>query len=257
MLAFIGGTGLNQLPGFDVERIAELKTPYQDAAVQVACGHLPGVSATVCFLPRHGQGHTVPPHRINYRANMFALRELGVTAVLAVNAVGGIDPQMGPGVIAVPLQLIDYTHGRAHTYFDGDEIDIVSADRFTASVTHIDFTHPYTQSLRDLLLDSARQLNLPVWPQGVYGATQGPRLESIAEVRRLQRDGCDMVGMTGMPEAALARELDLAYASVCLSVNWAAGLSDEVITMDGIRTVLDQGMGQIHQLLLTAAARFR
>ncbi len=257
MLAFIGGTGLNQLPGFDTERIAELHTPYQDAAVRVACGRLPDVAGPVCFLPRHGEGHTVPPHRINYRANMFALRELGVTAVLAVNAVGGIHRQMGPGVIAVPEQIMDYTHGRAHTYFDGDTIDIVSADRFTASVTHIDFTHPYSQPLRDLLLASAAQLQLPVWPQGVYGATQGPRLETVAEVRRLQQDGCDMVGMTGMPEAALARELDIAYASVCLSVNWAAGLSDEVITMDGIRAVLAQGMGQIHQLLLTAAGRFR
>lgn len=256
MLAFIGGTGLNQLPGFDVERIAELQTPYQDAAVRVACGQLPGVPAPVHFLPRHGEGHTVPPHRINYRANMFALRELGITAVLAVNAVGGIHRQMVPGAIAVPMQIIDYTHGRAHTYFDGDAVDIISPDQFSASVTHIDFTQPYSHALRQLLLDSAQQLGLPVWPQGVYGATQGPRLESIAEVRRLQQDGCDMVGMTGMPEAALARELGLDYASVCLSVNWAAGLSDDVITMAGIRAVLDQGMGQIHRLLLTAAARF-
>ncbi|OFE11489.1 hypothetical protein PHACT_13145 [Pseudohongiella acticola] len=256
MLAFIGGTGLNQLPGFEVERVAQVQTPYQDAAVPVARGHLPGDSAAVHFLPRHGDGHTVPPHRINYRANMFALRELGITSVLAVNAVGGIHRQMGPGVIAIPEQIIDYTHGRAHTYFDGDAVDIESVDRFTASVTHIDFTEPYNRSLRQLLMASADELNLPVWPQGVYGATQGPRLESVAEVRRLQNDGCDMVGMTGMPEAALARELGLAYASVCLSVNWAAGLSDDVITMPAIRAVLAQGMDQIHHLLLTAARRF-
>ncbi|HDZ09079.1 S-methyl-5'-thioinosine phosphorylase [Pseudohongiella sp.] len=256
MLAFIGGTGLNQLPGFEVKRIAGVQTPYQDTAVDIACGHLPGVAGTVHFLPRHGEGHTVPPHRINYRANMFALRELGVTSVLAVNAVGGIHRQMGPGVIAVPEQIIDYTSGRAHTFFDGDAVDIESADRFTASVTHIDFTRPYSHELRELLLASAGQLQLPVWPHGVYGATQGPRLETIAEVRRLQNDGCDMVGMTGMPEAALARELGLAYASVCLSVNWAAGLSDDVITMPAIRAVLAQGMDQIHRLLLTAASRF-
>lgn len=256
MLAFIGGTGLNQLPGFAVERIAEVQTPYQNTAVRVASGHLPGAAGILHFLPRHGEGHTVPPHRINYRANMFALRELGVTSVLAVNAVGGIHEQMGPGVIAVPDQIIDYTSGRAHTFFDGDVVDIESVDRFTASVTHIDFTWPYSPSLRELLLASASQLALPVWPRGVYGATQGPRLESIAEVRRLQNDGCDMVGMTGMPEAALARELGLAYASVCLSVNWAAGLSDDAITMSAIRAVLAQGMEQIHRLLLTAADRF-
>lgn len=256
MLAFIGGTGLNQLPAFDVERIAEVQTPYQDAAVRIARGHLSGLTDTLHFLPRHGEGHTVPPHRINYRANMFALRELGVTAVLAVNAVGGIHRQMGPGVIAIPDQVIDYTSGRAHTYFDGDNVDIVSADQFTASVTHIDFTQPYSPDLRELLLKSASMLELAVWPRGVYGATQGPRLESSAEVRRLQNDGCDMIGMTGMPEAALARELGLGYASVCLSVNWAAGLSDDVITMAGIRAVLAQGMDRIHRLLVTAAELF-
>lgn len=256
MLAFIGGTGLNQLPGFEIARIAEVQTPYQGPAVRVACGHLAGTAGTLHFLPRHGEGHTLPPHRINYRANMFALRELGVTSVLAVNAVGGIHRQMGPGVIAVPDQIIDYTSGRAHTYFDGDVVAIESVDRFTDSVTHIDFSRPYSQELRELLLASAGELELTIWPQGVYGATQGPRLESIAEVRRLQQDGCDMVGMTGMPEAALARELGLAYASVCLSVNWAAGLSDDVITMAAIRAVLAQGMEQIHRLLLTAAGRF-
>ncbi|MEX2334594.1 MAG: S-methyl-5'-thioinosine phosphorylase [Pseudohongiella sp.] len=256
MLAFIGGTGLNQLPDFHVERIAEVQTPYQAAPVRIACGTLPGVSGQLCFLPRHGEGHTVPPHRINYRANIFALRESGVTAILAVNAVGGIHREMGPGVIAVPDQIIDYTSGRAHTFFDGELTDIDSPDRFTASVTHIDFTEPYTAILRELLLQSAKQSGVPVWSGGVYGATQGPRLESVAEVRRLQNDGCDMVGMTGMPEAALARELGLDYASVCLSVNWAAGLSDDVITMAGIREVLAQGMGQIHRLLITAAGLF-
>lgn len=256
MLAFIGGSGLNQLPGFAVERIAEVQTPYQNTAVRVASGHVPGAAGILHFLPRHGEGHTVPPHRINYRANMFALRELGVTSVLAVNAVGGIHRQVGPGVIAVPDQIIDYTSGRAHTFFDGDAVDIDSVDRFTVSVTHIDFTWPYSPSLRELLLASASQLELLVWPRGVYGATQGPRLETKAEVKRLQNDGCDMVGMTGMPEAALARELGLAYASVCLSVNWAAGLSDDVIAMSAIRAVMAQGMEQIHRLLLTAAGRF-
>lgn len=256
MLAFIGGTGLNQLSDFQVERVAAVQTPYQRAPVHVACGSFPGVPGRIHFLPRHGEGHSVPPHRINYRANMFALRARGVTAVLAVNAVGGIHRQLGPGVIVVPEQILDYTSGRAHTFFDGELVEIESPDQFSASVTHIDFTRPYTESLRELLIQSAEQTHVPVWPGGVYGATQGPRLETVAEIKRLQNDGCDMVGMTGMPEAALARELGLRYASVCLSVNWAAGLSDDVITMTGIRTVLAQGMGQINRLLITAAGLF-
>lgn len=257
MLAFIGGTGLNQLPEFQIQRTAEINVPYQQAAVRIACGQLAGASGLdVCFLPRHGEGHTVPPHRINYRANLFALRELGVSAVLAVNAVGGIHEKMGPGGIAVPDQIIDYTSGREHTFFDGSITELTSADQFSASVTHIDFTEPYDARLRALLIDSAAALGIPLWAQGVYAATQGPRLETPAEIRRLQRDGCDMVGMTGMPEAALARELNLPYACIALSVNWAAGLSDDVITMDGIRQVLAEGMGDIHRILVHAATSF-
>lgn len=257
MLAFIGGTGLNQLPGFQVQRRAEITTPYQQSPIRIDCGELAGASGLeICFLPRHGEGHTVPPHRINYRANMYALRELGVSGVLAVNAVGGIHEKMGPGGIAVPDQIIDYTSGREHTFFDGSITGIKSPDQFTASVTHIDFTEPYDGSLRSLLIDSAARQNISMWSQGVYGATQGPRLETPAEVRRLQRDGCDMVGMTGMPEAALARELNLPYACIALSVNWAAGLSDDVITMEGIRQVLAEGMGDIHRILVQAAASY-
>ena len=249
MLAFIGGTGLNQLPGFSVERIAEVQTPYQAAAVRVACGRLPGVADPLYFLARHGEGHSVPPHRINYRANIFALHELGVVAILAVNAVGGIHRQMGPGVIAVPEQLIDYTNDRAHTFFDGDTVDIASPDQFTASVAHIDFTRPYTASLRELLLQSAAQCAIPVWPRGVYGATQGPRLETMMEVKRLRNDGCDMVGMTGMPEAALARELEMPYVSLSLVVNPAAGKGQGVITMADIEKVMDSGMEQARAII--------
>ncbi|MDP2285486.1 MAG: S-methyl-5'-thioinosine phosphorylase [Pseudohongiella sp.] len=256
MLVFIGGTGLNQLPGFKVSRELAIATPYQELPVIVACGKLGDCDQEVGFLPRHGAGHTLPPHRINYRANLFAIRELGAGAVLAVNAVGGIHADMGPGVIAVPDQIIDYTHSRAHTFFDGQPTGIDSPDQFSATVTHVDFTEPYDGKLRNLLISSAQDIEVPVWPQGVYGATQGPRLETPAEIRRLQRDGCDMVGMTGMPEAGLARELSLPYASIALSVNWGAGLSDDVITMEGIRRVLARGMGNIQAILLRAAERY-
>lgn len=266
MLAIIGGTGLDQLPGFQIARTALISTPYQAAPVALACGSLDG--SDIVFLPRHGTGHTVPPHRINYRANIDALRRHGVTAVIAVNAVGGIHRNMGPGVIALPRQIIDYTYGREHTFFDGlavvdgragDEPFTTgeSADRLSASVTHIDFTEPYDAGLRALLITSAAAQQVPVWPDGVYGATQGPRLETPAEIRRLQRDGCDMVGMTGMPEAALAREAALPYASIVLSVNWGAGLTDEVITMDSIRQVLQQGMGNIQTILAQVARSYR
>ena len=256
MLVFIGGTGLNQLPGFKVNRELAIATPYQDVPVIIACGNVGDCDQEIGFLPRHGTGHTLPPHRINYRANLFAIREAGAGAVIAVNAVGGIHAELGPGVIAVPDQIIDYTHSRAHTFFDGQLTGIDSPDQFSATVTHVDFTEPYDGNLRNLLISSAQDIDVPVWPQGVYGATQGPRLETPAEIRRLQRDGCDMVGMTGMPEAGLARELSLPYASIALSVNWGAGLSNDAITMEGIRRVLARGMGNIQTILLRAADRY-
>lgn len=252
MLVVIGGTGLNQLPGFKVTRQALVHTPYQEAEVLISFGTLAGCDSELAFLPRHGAGHILPPHRINYRANIYAIREAGATAAIAVNAVGGINRNMGPGVIAIPRQIIDYTYGREHTFFDGISAAPESRDKLSASVTHIDFTEPYDANLRALLIRSADARNISVWPDGVYGATQGPRLETPAEIKRLQRDGCDMVGMTGMPEASLAREAELPYASLALSVNWCAGLTDEMITMDSIRQVLMKGMGNIHTVLLQA-----
>ena len=242
MIGVIGGTGLSE-PKFlsDVQK-QQVSTPYDQQKVQILTGSLQG--KTVAFLPRHGRGHKVPPHRVNYRANLWALHSIGVRAVIGVNAVGGIHPETGPGKLAVPDQIIDYSWGREHTYF-ADGLD---------TVTHIDFTHPYDAQLRQLLIDAAQGRAL--WPQGVYGCTQGPRLESGAEVQRLLRDGCDMVGMTGMPEAALARELGLAYACLALSVNWAAGLSDELITMDAIGQVLNTGMTDVLDVLQKAIVAF-
>lgn len=257
MLIIIGGTGFSQLPGLVATRETDILTPYQDRPVTITCGRLPGCRDEIAFIPRHGAGHTIPPHRINYRANMIAARTLGATAVIAVNAVGGIHRSMGPGAIAVPRQIIDYTYGREHTFFDGSNHAFESADQLSASVTHIDFTEPYDAGLRALLVKSAAEQNVMVWPDGVYGATQGPRLETPAEILRLQRDGCDMVGMTGMPEAALAREAGLPYASIALSVNWCAGLTDDEITMESIRQVLQQGMGKIQLVLLQAAANYQ
>ena len=248
MLAIIGGTGLNTLPGFVQGRQISIQTPYVNEPLVLSCGRI-GDSGEVVFLPRHGAGHTLPPHKINYRANLYALREAGVKAILAVNAVGGIHMELGPGAIAVPDQIIDYTWGREHTFFDGEFTGFDSPDRFSAAVTHIDLTEPYDETLRQLLIESAARCGISVCTRGVYAATQGPRLETPAEVRRIERDGGDMIGMTGMPEAALAREAGMAYACLALSVNYAAGLGSGAITIEAIREVLASGMGQIQRIL--------
>lgn len=180
---------------------------------------------------------------MNYRANLWAMREVGIERVIGMAAVGGITPPMAPGVLAVPDQVIDYTWGRDHTLFDAD-LD---------SVTHIDFTDPYCEDLRAQILAAARGVDIAVHDGGTYGATQGPRLESRAEIARMERDGCDVVGMTGMPEAALARELGICYACLALSVNWAAGKSDGPITMGEIDRHLDQGMGRARTVLAAVA----
>ncbi len=236
-IAIIGGTGLAALENLVIEDERAVETPWGKPSAPLVTGRLG--KRRVLFLARHGNPHRVPPHQVNYRANLWALRDAGVRAVVAVNAVGGIHPEMGPPSIVVPDQLIDYTYGRAHTYFEGE----------LSSVTHIDFTDPYTETLRQELLAAGAACSVPCRAGAVYGATQGPRLETTAEIRRLERDGCDIVGMTGMPEAGLAAELELDYACLALVVNWAAGKSDHIITMDEIQAAIDEGMGNVMRLL--------
>ncbi|GAA0709168.1 S-methyl-5'-thioinosine phosphorylase [Dokdonella soli] len=214
-LALIGGTGLYQFPGLDkIERHA-VDTPYGPPSDSVVLGQVG--KHRIAFLARHGESHTIPPHRVNYRANVWALHHLGARRVLGVNAVGGIRGDVGPRVLAVPDQIIDYTHDRLTSY-----CDVAGAE-----VRHIDFSEPYSAGLRKDLLAAASQAGVAVVDGGCYGATQGPRLETCAEIVRLRRDGCDLVGMTGMPEAALARELGLDYACLALVANWAAGCGGE------------------------------
>jgi len=236
-LAVIGGTGLTQLTGLNIIKREPVKTPYGDPSSTLVFGELDGVE--VIFLPRHGDRHTIPPHQVNYRANIHALHEAGVENIIAIAAVGGIREDMAPGAIAIPDQIIDYTWGRKHTFFEGD-LDYV---------THIDFTQPYSASLREALLAAATEAGLHPIDGGTYGAAQGPRLETAAEIQRMKRDGCSIVGMTGMPEAALARELDLGYATCAVSANWAAGLSEGEISMEEIDTILGEAMGSVDTLL--------
>jgi 5'-deoxy-5'-methylthioadenosine phosphorylase len=236
-LAIIGGTGLTSLKGLEIIRREVMHTPYGEPSAPMTFGEMAGNE--VLFLPRHGPGHTIPPHKINYRANLWALKEAGVEQVIAVNAVGGIRADMTPGRLVVPDQIIDYTWSRINTYFEEG----------LSQVTHIDFTEPYCEALRQMLMSCAAEVGLNSLGEGTYAATQGPRLETAAEIDRLERDGCDLVGMTGMPEAALARELELCYGCIAVVANMAAGRGDEAITMEMIERHLSTGMADVRALL--------
>ena len=212
VVGIIGGSGLLNLAGLEDVHRKVARTPWGQTSGALSFGRLAGVP--VVFLARHGYGHTIAPHDINYRANVWALREAGVKALIACSAVGGIRDDLLPGTLVVPDQIIDYTWGRAVSYFSGEDQPVV----------HIDFSHPYDATLRRSLIEAAQAVGQPLATDGCYGCTQGPRLETLAEVRRYRRDGCDMLGMTAMPEAALARELDLPYAMLAAVANRAAGL---------------------------------
>ena len=235
-IAIIGGTGMNQWPGLTIQRLQPVGTPYGDPSAPLTYGRLHG--ADVIFLPRHGDGHKIPPHLINYRANLWALKDAGVRSVIAIAAVGGISRPMAPAAVAVPDDLIDYTCGREHTYFDG----------VRAPLQHVDLSEPYTPALRKTLLTAATKAKVKLVDGGVMGVTQGPRLETPAEIARMKRDGCAMVGMTGMPEASLAREAELAYAALAVSVNWAAGLGSGDIHGEIERTIAE-GMRKVRAVL--------
>ena len=216
VLGIIGGTGLARFEALEIAREETVATPFGAPSAPLLHGQLQGRPCV--FLARHGAGHTLAPHAINYRANVWALRGAGVDRIIAVNAVGGIGDAFAPGTIVVPAQLIDYSWGRAHSYCDG----------LDQPLQHVEFTAPYSPGLRAALLEAAARAGIKAHDGGVYAVTQGPRLETAAEIDRLSRDGCDIVGMTGMPEAALARELELEYACCATVVNWAAGRGEDI-----------------------------
>jgi len=243
MLAIIGGTGLYELEGVQEIREESVVTPWGPPSGPLLIGRM-GDQALV-FLPRHGVRHSIAPHEINYRANLWALRDAGVRSIVAVGAVGAIADTPAEGGIAIPDQLIDYTWGRAATFFEGPE----------SPVEHIDFTQPYTGALRERLLAAASRAGEEVVNGGCYGATQGPRLETAAEIRRMERDGCTLVGMTGMPEAALAREIGLEYACCAVVANRAAGKGEaDAVSLDDIHRNLDTGMARVRAILASMLA---
>jgi len=217
MLAIIGGTGLTQLANLDVSRRQVVRTPYGEPSGPLTFGAIRGVP--VVFLARHGYGHTIPPHQVNYRANLWALKEQGAGDIVSVVSVGGIRTDLGPGRIVVPHQVIDYTCGRMNTFFENEAA---------------------AKACGEAAVDGA-----------VYAATQGPRLETAAEIDRLERDGADIVGMTGMPEATLAREIDLAYAAIAVVVNHAAGRGASVrgVPLQRIEEVLKDAVGRVRKII--------
>ncbi len=239
MLGIIGGTGLTQLANLEITHRKVARTPYGEPSGALTFGHI--CDQEVIFLARHGYGHTIPPHAVNYRANLWALKDHGVDRVVSVATVGGIHAALIPGTLVIPDQIIDYTHGRAATFFEGNDKPVV----------HLDFTFPYCDAMRAALLQAAIDAGISLRDGGVYGAVQGPRLETSAEINRMERDGADMVGMTGMPEAYLAREIELCYAAVGAVVNYAAGrgLSAYGIQMEEIQGVLGEVMLQVRHLL--------
>lgn len=236
-IGIIGGTGLTKLTDISITSREIHVSSYGEPSAPLTRGTLAGKE--VIFLPRHGAGHTIPPHRVNYRANLSVLKDVGVEQIIAINAVGGISANMPPQQLAVPDQIIDYTCGRAHTFFDEGLEEVV----------HIDFTHPYCEQLRQAIIAAARAAQLDIQTSATYAATQGPRLETAAEIDRLERDGCHIVGMTGMPEAALARELGICYASIAIVANWGAGRGEGEITLEEIERNLKTGVDHVKRLL--------
>jgi 5'-deoxy-5'-methylthioadenosine phosphorylase len=245
MIAVIGGSGLTQLANLEITSRKIVRTPFGEPSGPLTFGRIGSQEAV--FLARHGYGHTLAPHEINYRANLWALHAQDVTRVIAVATVGGIAPPLGAGMIAIPDQIIDYTWGRPSTYFEGAE----------QPVTHIDFTHPYDDETRQMAIAAARDAGVPVVDGGTYAAVQGPRLETKAEIDRLERDGATMVGMTGMPEAALARELGLKYAALAVVVNPAAGrgTSARSVSIEEIGRVIEETMGGIRLIVAKLVER--
>lgn len=245
MLAIIGGRGLTELANLKITHRQVLRTPYGEPSGAFLFGTLN--DHEVIFLARHGYGYTIPPHLVNYRANMWALREQGVTKVVSVATVGGIRADLAPGALVVPDQIIDYTHGRDSTFFDTRDTRYANAN----------FALPYSPELRSHILKSATVVQQFCVDGGVYAATQGPRLDSIAEVSRYERDGADMIGMTGMPETVLAMELGLHYACIAVVTNYAAGRGDskQGINMESLNSTASTAMVRVRSILENVVIR--
>jgi 5'-methylthioadenosine phosphorylase len=230
--AIVGGTKFERL--FKDSEPLLVGTPYGIASA-ISIGEIDG--KTVAFLPRHGRDHSISPHKINYRANICSLHKIGVKRILASNAVGAINPDFKLGDIVIPHDFVDFTKLRCTTFYD------------EAPVTHVDVSQPYCPEIRQLLIKIAEKLGLTVWDKAVLVSTEGPRFETPAEIEMFRRLGCDIVGMTGVPEAVLARELEMCYASVCYVSNMAAGMQKRLVAHE-VSEVSKQVVPKMEQLLI-------
>lgn len=241
-LAIIGGTGLTRLEGMSVDRREMVKTPYGAPSCPLVHGSLEGVE--LVFLSRHGNQQSILAQHVNYSANVWALQSVGVERILAVGVVGAISDECSVGDVVVPDQIIDYTTGRDCTYED------TVADNYR----RIDFSFPYNEPLRQALVQAGTEAGESIVDHGTYAATSGPRLETVAEIRRMERDGCSIVGMSGMPEAILARELNLDYAFCGAAINPAAGKGDGAISVNDWASAVTTGMQSVQNVLRGAVA---
>ena len=242
-IAIIGGSGVYDPRLLENLREEMIKTPYGNIKVKI--GTYKGEE--IAFLARHGEKHSVPPHKINYRANVWGLHELGVKRILATSAVGSVNEVMKPGDFVILDQLIDFTKNRTYTFYDGE--DALHERKFVA---HVDFTDPYCPELRESLIRAARELGFSYHPRGTYAVMEGPRFETRAEIRALKILGADVVGMTQSPEAILARELEMCYASVAIVTNYAAGMSKTKLTHSEVVELMQQKSEELKLLLMKA-----
>jgi 5'-methylthioadenosine phosphorylase len=234
-IGVIGGSGLYDIPGLTIREYKKITTPFGDPSDTYIIGEF--FDKEIVFLPRHGLKHRIPPHKINYRANIWGFKEIGVERIISIGAVGGINPEMKPGMFVVPDQIIDMTKKRASTFYDRDE------------VVHIDFTDPYCPELRESLIKAGEKLGVELKGSGTYVCMDGPRLETRAEIKIFFSMGIDVVGMTAMPEASLAKEVELCLASVSVVTNYAAGITGKKLTTTEVVEMMKGTTKQVENLL--------
>lgn len=242
-IGIIGGSGLYDIKGLTTKEKKKITTPYGKPSDEYRIGKIGDTE--VIFLPRHGAHHSIPPHMINYRANIYGFKKLNVERIISVSAAGGIKKGLKPGDIVIADKIVDMTRNRKNTFYDGKE----GRNRLVPRVVHIDFTEPYCPEMRKILLKAGKSVRVPLKNSGTYVAVEGPRLETASEIKAFGILGADVVGMTGMPEAALARELEICYSAIVLVANFAAGIKKKKLTVAEVMEAMKASMEKIKSLL--------
>jgi 5'-methylthioadenosine phosphorylase len=235
MLGIIGGSGLYKIEGITLRKTKKVKTTFGKPSDSYKIGALS--DREIVFLPRHGAKHSIPPHKVNYRANVWGFKELGVKRIIAISAVGGISPKVSPGAIVVPDQIIDMTSNREATFHEKD------------NAVHVDFTEPYCPEMRRSIIGASKTKGIDIKASGTYVCVNGPRLETRAEIQFFSRIGADIVGMTAMPEAALVREVEICFGGISVVTNYAAGVKKRSLRANEVGEVMKEAMGNLGALL--------